>query len=81
MPALHRHTAYRRGLCVACQRVKPAAGMPRCLPCHSANTGYRLTPEQRRQHTLYLMAGGHPDPELYAVARVVTQILSAPVAT
>lgn len=75
---METRTAYRRGLCVRCQRVAHAAGMPRCLRCHSEVTGYRLTPEQRRQQTVYLMTGTHPHPALYALAVVTAELLSAP---
>lgn len=72
---MDRGTAYRRGLCVTCQRVKPAAGMTRCLPCLSDATGYRLTPAQTRQHLIYRMTGPHPGLALRALAIAIADIV------
>ena len=75
MITMDRHTAYRRGLCVDCQQVKPAAGMPRCWPCHSGFTGMRLTPEQQRQALIRRMTGSRPSPAVYALAVAATHLV------
>ena len=65
---MHRHAAYRRRLCVECQQVPPAAGMPRCYPCHAAYTGTRLTPSQARAAKIRAMTGPRPSVEVRALA-------------
>lgn len=74
---MDRKTAYRRGLCVECQRVTPAAGMTRCLPCHSDRTGYRLTSAQRRETLIRSMTGPYPGPHLRVVATIIADWLIA----
>lgn len=76
--AMDRHTAYRRGLCIDCQQVKPAAGMPRCWPCHSEFTGIALPSDQRQPALIRSMAGTHPKPAVYALALVTAIHLEPP---
>ena len=73
---LDRHAAYRRGLCIDCQHVAPAAGMPRCYLCHSGFTGARLTPEQGRLARIRSMTGPHPSPGVRALAVFVAALLA-----
>jgi hypothetical protein len=70
-------TAYRRGLCVSCQQVSPAAGMPRCWPCHSDYTGMRMPVKERRQALIRGMAGTRPPLAVLAIAIAVADFLLA----
>lgn len=68
-------TAYRRGLCVRCQQVSPAAGMTRCWPCHGAVTGVRIPRDEARNALIRSMAGTRPTVAVMAIAIAVTDFL------
>lgn len=77
-PPLHplpKGTAYRRGLCVSCQQVAPAAGMTRCRQCHSTLTGTPLTRAERREGLIRAMAGTMPGPLLRILATMIADRL------
>lgn len=75
LTVLHPHAAYRRGLCTDCQQVAPAAGMPRCYPCHAGFTGARLTPELARQSRIRVLAGPVPNLPVMAAATFLVELL------
>lgn len=75
LPSLPKGTAYRRGLCVDCQQVAPAAGMTRCRMCHSILTGTPLTRAERREALIRSMAGTMPGPLLRVIATMIADRL------
>lgn len=72
---LPKGTAYRRGLCVDCQRVAPAAGMTRCYLCHGLANGIPLSRALRREALIRDMAGTCPGPLLRVVATIIADRL------
>ncbi|AQT81987.1 hypothetical protein B1R94_26100 [Mycolicibacterium litorale] len=75
LPSMPKSTAYRRGLCVDCQQVAPAAGMTRCYLCHSISTGTPLPRALRREALIRSMAGTCPGPLLRLIATIIADRL------